>query len=125
MGGGTPLDFEPGFKVYRGRVSDVMIADQSTPADATTTRGRKRRGALAAFAAIACVGCCSIPFLASLSVFGVAICSTKFLGAAFGVAFTVLATVAVVAYRRRRRRAPAGPVPVQLGLRLERVDDPK
>jgi hypothetical protein len=93
--------------------------------DATTVRSRRsRRGAIAGFALAACIGCCSIPFLAGLTIFGVALCSTKFLGVAFGAVFTVAATVALVAYRKRKPRGNVGPSPVELGVRRDRVDEP-
>jgi len=62
----------------------------------------------------ACIGCCSIPFLAGLTIFGVAVCSTKFLGLAFGAAVAAVGTTALIVYRRRKRRLPQV-VPVELG----------
>jgi hypothetical protein len=94
-------------------------------ADATTVRARRtRRATLAVFAALACVGCCSIPFLAGFTIFGVALCSTKFLGVALGAMLAVVATTALVAYGKRSRRAPVGPVSVEFREPRRRVDGP-
>ena len=94
--------------------------------DATASPNRRTRGgAIAGLAVAACIGCCSIPFLAGLTIFGVALCSTKFLGIAFGIAFAVGATVALLSYRRHKRRQPLGPVPVELSLHGNRVDEPE
>jgi hypothetical protein len=83
--------------------------------DITATRKhRTRRGVIAGLAVAACIGCCSIPFLAGLTIFGVAVCSTRFLGVAFGVMVAALGTATLIVYRRRKRPTPQV-VPVELG----------
>jgi hypothetical protein len=88
-------------------------------AKAAEPRSRRRFGAMGAVAAVvACAGCCAVPFLAGVSVFGVAVCSTRFLGASLLAAVVVGAVAGVIGYRvQRRRRTRSGPVPVELGPR--------
>jgi hypothetical protein len=71
----------------------------------------------AGVAVLACIGCCFVSFLARLTFFGVALCSTKFFGVAFGAVFAIAATVAFVTCRRRKQQRLGGPVPVELGPR--------
>jgi hypothetical protein len=84
-----------------------------------TDTGRRRRfGVLGISAVVACLGCCAVPFLAGVTVFGVAVCSTRFLGASLLVALAIGAVGGVAAYRvRRRKPTKPGPVPVALGPR--------
>jgi hypothetical protein len=72
----------------------------------------RTRGVAIGAVAAACVACCSIPFLAGATILGVAVCSTRFLGVAFGIA--VLAGGVGWLWLRARRRRSA-PVPVGLG----------
>jgi len=78
---------------------------------------RRRWGVVGAVAAVvACMGCCAIPFVAGVTVFGVALCSTKFLGASLLAALGLGAVAGIVTYRLKRRKpAKPGPVPVALG----------
>ena len=80
----------------------------------TPTPSTRRRTIGALGVAAACIGCCSLPFIASASIAGVAICSTRFLGVAFGAVFAVAATAALVVYRKRKRQPPTS-VPVEFG----------
>ena len=80
-----------------------------------TPKPRARGGAMGIGALIAaCIGCCSLPLVASASIAGVAICSTRFLGVAFSALFAVAATAALIVYRKRNRRLPAS-IAVELG----------
>jgi hypothetical protein len=74
---------------------------------------RRPTAIAAAAVAAACVGCCSIPLLAGATVFGVALCSARFLGLAAAAAVLV-GGFGLLVMRARRRRRPH-PVPVELG----------
>ena len=93
-------------------------------ADMSSGTRRARRGAIGAVVAAACVGCCSLPFVAGTSIGGVALCSTRFLGIVFGVFVALALTAVLVGYRIRKRRQPPGPVAVEFGPRRERVEEP-
>jgi hypothetical protein len=73
----------------------------------------RHRGGTAVAVAAACVACCSIPFLAGATVLGIAVCSARFLGVAFGSAVLV-GGAGWLWYRTRRRHRPR-PTPVVLG----------
>ena len=85
------------------------------PSDRPSSRTRRR--AIAGVALVgACVGCCTLPFVAGLTIFGVALCSARFVGVVIAAIAGGAAMIALVGYRKRKQRAPEW-VPVALGRR--------